>query len=93
MVKSALKLTINGTVQGIFFRQFCKENAEKLNLKGYVRNLESGDLELLLEGNKEDIDKMCHIVKGGTPHSQIRTIRAEEKKWSGVFKDFSIMKF
>jgi acylphosphatase len=92
-MKRAVKFTISGTVQGIFFRQFCKEKADELKLKGYVRNLESGNVEVLVEGEKEAIEKIYSILKKGPPHAQIREIKSEERKWSGEFKDFSIMKF
>lgn len=93
MVKKSVKFTINGTVQGVFFRQFCKDKADELGLKGYVRNLESGNVEVLVEGEKDKIEEIYTILKKGPPHAQIREIKPEEKKWSGEFKDFSIMRF
>jgi acylphosphatase len=92
-MKKAVKLTISGTVQGIFFRNFCKDNADKLALKGYVRNLESGEVEVLIEGDKEKIEEMYKILKQGPPHSQIRDLKPEEKKWTGEFSDFKILRF
>jgi len=92
-MKKSVKFTINGTVQGVFFRQFCKEKADSLALKGYVRNLESGDVEVLVEGDKDKIEEIFKILKQGPPHAQIRDIKIEEKRWSGEFKDFTIMKF
>ena len=93
MTKIAVKFTINGTVQGVFFRQFCKDKADELGLKGYVRNLESSNVEVLVEGDKEKIEEMYKILKQGPPHAQIRDLKPEEKKWSGEFKEFTIMRF
>jgi len=92
-MKKAAKFTVQGTVQGVFFRQFCKDKADSLALRGYVRNLESGEVEVLVEGDQDKVEEMFKILKQGTPHSQIRSVNVEEKKWSGEFKDFSIMKF
>jgi acylphosphatase len=92
-MKKAVKFVIQGTVQGVFFRQFCKDQADKLGLRGYVRNLESGEVEVLVEGDKEKIEEMYKILKKGPPHAQIRDLKPEEKKWSGEFKDFTIMRF
>jgi len=92
-MKKAAKLTIQGTVQGVFFRQFCKDKADTLALRGYVRNLESGEIEVFVEGDKEKIEEMYKTLKQGPPHAQIRNIKVEEKKWSGEFKEFGIMKF
>lgn len=93
MVKKAAKLIVSGTVQGAFFKNFCKENAEKLNLKGYVRNMETGEVEILVEGDNSDIEKIIPIIRAGPPHSQIRNVSIENRKWSGEFKGFNIMKF
>lgn len=92
-MKKAAKFLIQGTVQGVFFRQFCKDKADALNLRGHVRNMESGEVEVLAEGDKEKIEELYKILKQGPPHAQIRDIKVEEKKWSGDFKDFKILKF
>ena len=92
-MKKAVKLVISGTVQGVFFRQFCKENADKLGLKGFIRNLENGDVEMILEGdNEENIIKMVEICKKGPEHSQIKNVQVEERKWEGNFEDFKILR-
>ncbi|MCR4284561.1 MAG: acylphosphatase [archaeon] len=93
MAKKAAKLIVNGTVQGVFFRQFVKENAEKLSLTGYARNLDSGEVEIVIEGEKEKIESFAGIVKEGPKHAQIRNVSFEEKKWSGEFKDFKVLRF
>lgn len=92
-MKKAVKFLIIGTVQGVFFRQFCKDNADALKLKGYVRNLETGNVEIVAEGDQLDIEKFYEILKKGPPHAQIKNLTFEEKKYSGDFKDFRIMKF
>ena len=51
-MKRSVKLLIKGIVQGVFFRKFVKENADALCLKGFVRNLETGEIEVFAEGEK-----------------------------------------
>lgn len=92
MVKSAAKLVVHGTVQGVFFRQFVKENADKLGLKGFVRNMDDRSVEVILEGEKESIERITEIIKKGPAHSMIRDVLCEGKKWSGEFKDFKILR-
>ncbi|MBT3642619.1 acylphosphatase [archaeon] len=92
-MKKAARYIIKGTVQGIFFRQFIKEHADKLNLKGFVRNLTNGDIEIRVEGIIESIERFTSQVKKGPEHCQIRDIQIEEKKWEGEFKEFKILRF
>ena len=91
-MKKAAKLIVQGTTQGFFFRQFIKENSESLNLKGFVRNLNNGDLEVIVEGENYSIDKLEKILRRGPKHSNIRNVIREEKKWTGDFLDFKILR-
>jgi acylphosphatase len=91
-MKRGAKFTVQGTVQGIFFRQFVKENADKLNVTGFVRNLENGTVEIVAEGELEKVNELGTLLKKGPEHSQIRNVVFEEKKWSGEFKDFKILR-
>ncbi len=92
-MRKAAKMIVKGTVQGVFFRQFVKEHADDLKLKGYVRNISTGDVEIVIEGEQESIDRFLGLIKKGPQHSHIRDVKIEEKKWSGDFKEFKIMRF
>jgi len=92
-MKKAVKITINGTVQGIFFRNFVKENAEKLSLGGFVRNLEDGRIEIIVEGDNENIKSFIEICKKGLKFASIREIKIEEKSYSGELNEFKIIRF
>ncbi len=92
-MKKAAKIIVQGTVQGIFFRQFVKEHADNLGLVGFVRNLESGNVEIIVEGKDEQIERMVGFVRKGPEHAQIRNVQIEGKKWSGDFKEFKVLRF
>lgn len=89
-MKKSIRLYITGTVQGVFFRGFIKENAEKLGIKGFVRNLEDGRVEVFIEGNPEEIRKMIEICKKGPKHSEIRSVEEKEEKFQD-FKQFKVL--
>jgi len=91
-MKKSIRLFIRGSVQGIFFRQFIKENAEKYHVKGFVRNLEDGRVEIFLEGNNDDVDAMLPVCRRGPPHAVIRNIEEKDEKFQD-FKDFRILGF
>ena len=92
-MKAGAKIIVQGTVQGVFFRQFVKEHADNLGLKGFVRNLTSGDLEVVVEGEKDRIERLVNLLKKGSQHSQIRNVQIEEKKWTGELSTFKILRF
>lgn len=92
-MKKAVKLVVQGTVQGVFFRQFVKENAEKFGLTGFVRNLDSGDVEIIVEGDSDKIEEFHRKISVGPQHAQIRNVKSEERKWSGEFKEFKVLRF
>ncbi|GIU68598.1 MAG: acylphosphatase [Candidatus Pacearchaeota archaeon] len=89
-MKRSLRVYISGIVQGVFFRSFVKENAEKLNVKGFVRNLEDGRVEIFIEGNIENVNKMLELIKKGPKNSKIEKIEIKEEKFQG-FKNFKIL--
>lgn len=89
-MKKSVRLYVGGTVQDVFFRGFVKENAERHNLRGFVRNLEDGRVEIFLEGNPDDVAKMMEVVKKGPKHSQIKNIEVKEEKFQD-FKTFKLL--
>ena len=90
-MKKSIRLFLTGTVQGIFFRQFIKDNADKYGVRGYVRNLEDGRVEIFLEGNSDEVDSMTAICKRGPKHANIRNVEEKEERFQD-FKEFKIMK-
>jgi len=87
-MKKSVRLYVTGTVQGIFYRAFVKENAERLNIKGFVRNLEDGRIEAFIEGESETVNKLIELCKKGPKHSQIRDVEIKPER----FQDFKVFK-
>jgi len=92
-MKKAARFVVQGTVQGIFFRQFVKEHADELKLRGFVRNLDDGTVEVVVEGEAESLGRLNGFLKKGPAHAQIRNVVVEERKWSGDFVEFKILRF
>lgn len=90
-MKKAVRVEIFGTVQGVFLRSSIKETADKLSIKGYVRNREDGSVEAWFEGNSQDVDKMVEICKEGPEHSVIKKMDITEENFQGL-KEFKILK-
>lgn len=90
-MKKAVKVEIFGTVQGIFFRDFIKQNAEALEIRGYVRNKPDGSVEAWIEGNEDSVKKMIEICKKGPQHSIIKKVDIFDENFQGL-KDFKILR-
>ena len=79
----------SGTVQGIGFRYTVERYASELDLKGWVRNLRDGRVELLVEGSHESIaqflQKIDQHFAGYIKDKDMRDTKAE-----GSFEEFRI---
>jgi acylphosphatase len=86
-----LSTTIYGRVQGVLFRYFVRNEATELGLKGYVRNLASGDaVEVQAEGERRQLNELLGQLKVGPPGARVERVEVEWTDYSGQFSDFSI---
>ncbi|MBS3077397.1 acylphosphatase [Candidatus Pacearchaeota archaeon] len=90
-MKKSSRLTLTGGVQSMFFEQFILENAKRFDVRGYMRKLEDGRMEIFLEGDKSKVDEMAAICKRGTQHTLIRKVEEKEERFQD-FKDFKVVK-
>ncbi|MFA5953835.1 MAG: acylphosphatase [Candidatus Pacearchaeota archaeon] len=89
-MKKSIRLYISGKIQAVFLRGFIKENAEKLNVKGFVRNLDDGRVEVFLEGNPPEVNKMIEICQKGIKNSEITNVEMKQEKFQD-FKNFKVL--
>jgi acylphosphatase len=76
-------------VQGVFFRKYIEEHANKIGIRGFVRNLEDGRVEVVIEGRDDKVQEMVKFCQNGPPHSQIKNVEINEIKYQG-FQGFKI---
>lgn len=86
-----LRVYISGTVQGVMFRKYIEEQANKIGVRGFVRNMEDGRVEVIIEGIDEKVREMLEVCKTGTQHAKIRDIQVQEIKYQG-FEGFKIFR-
>lgn len=85
-----LKVFITGLVQGIFFRKYIQDEAKKIGVKGYVRNLDDGRVEVVVEGKEDEVKAMLRKCEQGAPHSKVDNVEYSEIKHVG-FDSFKIL--
>ncbi len=81
---------ISGNVQGVFFRSKTKSEANKLNVRGWVRNLHDERVEAMFEGEEEDVAKLIEFCKKGPPTAQVSGINVTVESYSGEYSTFKI---
>lgn len=89
-MEKRVKFIVKGFVQGVGYRFFTYTNAIKLNLKGYVKNLYDGDVEVVVEGPEENIEQLRLLLLQGPSRSIVKNVIAEELKYTGNFDEFFI---
>jgi len=80
---SACRLLISGRVQGVSFRYYMREAAQKLGVSGWCRNLSDGRVEALVCGSPEQLTAMQDWAWQGPPEAvveQVDVSPAEEEK-------------
>jgi acylphosphatase len=81
---------ISGRVQGVCFRAMTQQTALNLKLTGWVRNMNDGRVEALLEGEDAAVDQMVVWCKTGPPAARVDDIDIIEKPYMGNMRSFHI---
>lgn len=79
---------ISGKVQGVFFRSGTKRRAEELGITGWVRNLADGRVEAVLEGEKEEVEKMVQWCRRGPEYARVKSVEVIAENYTAEFKGF-----
>lgn len=80
-----LSIQIFGQVQGVFFRATAKEQADKLGIKGFAKNMPDGSVYIEAEGEKENLDKFLKWCQTGPSMARVEKVEVKE----GILKNFS----
>ncbi len=74
---------VHGQVQGVFFRETTRQEAQKLGLSGWVRNLADGTVETEFQGEEETVKRMLEWLPQGSAMSQV--IRVDSRGTEPIF--------
>jgi acylphosphatase len=85
-----LRMIVEGHVQGVGFRFFVDRLAQELNLTGWVRNLENGNVEITAEGEKNILEHFLSLVSEGPTGSTVLNVKHEWLPADNTFTRFTI---
>jgi len=72
------RLLVSGVVQGVGFRYFVCRQALTLSLRGWVRNLPDGRVEVVADGPSERVSALEEAVSQGPPHAQVSQVEKSD---------------
>ncbi len=88
-----IRIQLFGRVQGVNLRRRMRQIAESFNLKGYVQNLEDGSMDVVAQGNEEQIYELLSWIQKGHFPAQIKGMRFDwQDNINHQYSDFSINK-
>lgn len=84
MAVIARHLTILGRVQGVFYRNWMKDLAERLGLSGWVRNRTDGSVEAWVEGPADIVEELIANAHQGPPAAKVARIDILDAEAEGL---------
>jgi acylphosphatase len=87
-MKTRAHVYISGRVQGVFFRAHTRDEARRLGLTGWVRNMADGRVEAVLEGDDTAVEAMISWCRRGSPYSKVEDVEVIREEYKEEFSDF-----
>lgn len=85
-----LHVWVEGSVQGVFFRDSTRRVARTLRLTGWVKNLADGRVEAVFQGDRKSCERALEFVNQGPPASRVDDVESRWEDEEEDFKDFEI---
>jgi acylphosphatase len=89
-VRARMRMLVSGRVQGVGFRWATVAEATRLGLGGWVRNLPSGAVEILAEGDKDSLSEFGAWARQGPSFAEVSGVEEEWLEYRGEFGGFRI---
>jgi acylphosphatase len=82
---------VSGKVQGVCFRAETKKIADNLNIKGWIKNLKNGKVEIVAQIEEKQLQKFENWLKRGPKNAKVEYVKTQEVKCSKDFENFEII--
>lgn len=84
------KLLVSGRVQGVYYRASTVQEASRLGVLGYARNLADGRVEVVAEGTDAQLSQLKAWCQQGPDAAIVKSVEITEQPATGEFSDFGI---
>jgi acylphosphatase len=75
---------VRGDVQGVFFRDSCRQAAVSANVTGWVANQPDGSVEAVFEGDRQSVDMMCDWCRQGPRDARVDDVTVTSEPPRGL---------
>lgn len=89
-MKQRAHIIVKGKVQGVFFRYNTMKVAQSLGIKGWVKNLMDGSVEIVCEGEDNKIEELVKWCWKGPPGAYVEDVDVKKEEYIGDLKSFEI---
>jgi acylphosphatase len=83
VVDVRVRIVVSGRVQGVFYRDSCQRTASGLGVRGSVRNLRNGDVEVVAEGTRGAVDRLAKWCRTGPPRAAVTGLEVTDEEPTG----------
>ncbi len=84
------EIKVTGRVQGVWFRKFTEDKAKMMGIKGWVKNTPDGNVLIMVQAEKTDLETFIDYLKIGPPMARVDKISSSELHVLSDFDNFSI---
>jgi acylphosphatase len=85
-----LEASIYGYVQGVFFRETTRREAQRLKLAGWVRNEADGSVKVVAEGAPDTLEELQRFLHRGPSAARVERVEADWQEATGEFSGFRV---
>ena len=78
------RVVVRGDVQGVFFRDSTRREAEQRGVAGWVENRADGAVEALFEGSPADVEALIEFCRSGPSRADVRDVEVSEEEPTGL---------
>ena len=90
MAAKRIHAIVKGKVQGVFYREFARREAEAIGVSGFARNLKDGNVEIVAEGEERQLKEFERKFRKGPLMAFITGVDIKEEQATGEFDGFDV---
>ena len=91
MAQKQVHMVVHGQVQGVFFRASAQREARRLGLAGWVKNRGDGAVEILAEGEEDQVKDLLAWTQRGPSTARVEQVDTRWRSYTGDFAEFKII--